>query len=66
MENYSKPPFRTIKTHIANDRAVKHLNRTFSNRALASVTADEIELYLRDRLRQRIRIRTCLGYREGW
>ena len=65
MENYSKPPFRTIKTHIANDRAVKHLNRTFSNRALASVTADEIELYLRDRLRQRIRIRTCLGYREG-
>jgi integrase len=65
MENYSKPPFRTTKTHIANDRAVKHLNRTFANQTLASVTADEIELYLRDRLRQRIRIRTCLGYREG-
>jgi site-specific recombinase XerD len=41
------------------------LNRTFATRTLASVTADEIELYLRDRLRQRIRIRTGLGCREG-
>jgi len=65
MENYSKPPFRTTKTYIANDRAVKHLNRTFATRTLASITADEIELYLRDRLRQRIRIKTRLGYREG-
>src|SRR3989442_246764 len=65
MENYSKPPFRTIKPHVANLRAVKHLNRTFATRTLASLTADDIELYLRDRLRQRIRIRTCLGYREG-
>lgn len=63
MENYSKPPFRTTKAHIANDRAVKHLNRTFANRTLANVTADEIELYFRDRLRQRIRIKTRLGYR---
>ena len=55
MENYSKPPFRTIKTHVANLRAVKHLNRTFATRTLASLTADDIELYLRDRLRQRIR-----------
>jgi integrase len=65
MENYSKPPFRAIKTHIANDRAVKHLNRSFANRTLANLTADEIELYLRDRLRQRIRIKTRLGYGEG-
>jgi len=65
MENYSKPPFRTIKTHVANLRAVKHLNRTFATRTLASLTADDIELYLRDRLRQRIRIKTRLGYREG-
>ena len=65
IENYSKPPFRTIKTHVANLRAVKHLNRTFATRTLASLTADDIELYLRDRLRQRIRIKTRLGYREG-
>jgi len=65
MENYSKPPFRTIKTHVANDRAIKHLNRTFSSRALASITADDIELYLRDRIRQRIRIKTRLGFGEG-
>jgi integrase len=65
MENYSKPPFRTIKTHVSNNRAVKHLNRTFGHRTLANLTADDIELYLRDRLRQRIRINTRLGYREG-
>jgi integrase len=65
MENYSKPPFRTIKTHVANLRAVKHLNRAFATRPLATLTADEIELYLRDRLRQRVRITTRLGYREG-
>jgi integrase len=65
MENYSKPPFRAIKTHVTNNRAVKHLNRTFGNRTLANLTADDIELYLRDRLRQRIRINTRLGYREG-
>jgi integrase len=65
MENYSRPPFRSPKTHIANDRAVKHLNRIFTNRTLASITADDIELYLRDRLRQRIRIKTRAGYGEG-
>jgi len=65
MENYSRPPFRTIKTHLANLRAVKHLNGTFAIRTLAGLTADEIELYLRDRLRQRIRITTRLGCREG-
>lgn len=65
MENYSKPPFRTIKTHVANLRAVKHLNRAFATRILADLTADDIELYLRERLRQRIRIKTRLGYREG-
>ncbi len=65
MENYSNPPFRTIRTHLANLRAVKHLNRAFTARTLASLTADDIELYLRDRLRQRIRIKTRLGCGEG-
>ena len=65
MENYSKPPFRTVKTHVANNRAVKHLNRAFTTQTLANLTADDIEAYLRDRLRQRIRISTRFGYREG-
>jgi len=65
MENYSKPPFRATKTHTANDRAVKHLKRTFTGQTLASITADDIELYLRERLRQRIRIRTRVGLAEG-
>jgi integrase len=65
MENYSKPPFRAAKTHVANNRAVKHLNRAFTTRTLANLTADDIEAYLRDRLRQRIRINTRFGYREG-
>ena len=59
------PPFRTIKTHVANDRAVKHSNRVFAARTLANLTADEVELYLRGRLRERIRIKTRLGYCEG-
>ena len=40
MENYSKPPFRTHKTHVANLRAVKHLNRTFASRTLANLTTN--------------------------
>jgi site-specific recombinase XerC len=32
---------------------------------LANVTADDIELYLQERLRQRIRIKTRLGYKLG-
>lgn len=65
LENYSKPPVRTLKTHVANLRAIKHLKGTFESRSLADVTADDIELYLQDRIRQRIRIKTRLGYRQG-
>jgi hypothetical protein len=65
IEYNSKPPFRAIKTHIANDRTVKHLNGAFANQMLASLTADDIELYPRDRLRQRIRIKTRLDTAKG-
>jgi integrase len=65
LDSYSKPPFRAFKTHLANLRAVKHLNRAFATRTLAKVTADDVELYLRGRLRQRIRITTRLGNVEG-
>jgi len=65
LEKYSKPPIRTLKTHVANLRAIKHLKALFETRMLANVTADDIELYLQDRLRQRIRIKTRLGYKLG-
>ena len=64
LENYSKPPIRELKTHIANQRAAKHLKNAFGNRRLVEVTADEIELYLRRRLRQRVRFKTSTGYVE--
>jgi integrase len=64
MENYSKPPMREQKTHEANGRAVKHLVDAFSSKPLAAVTADEIELYLRMRLRQKIRRPTLGGFIE--
>src|ERR1700674_30895 len=64
LENYSKPPVRAEKTHEANLRATKHLNTTFASSRLAGITPDHIELYLRDRLREPVRIKTSLGYKE--
>ena len=64
LENYSKPPFRADKTHAANLRVAKHLKSAFHSRKLAELTADEIELYLRRRLRDRVRIRTVAGFIE--
>ena len=65
MENYSKPPVREIKTHEANLRATKHLKLVFATRRLIDVTAEDIEGFLRDRLRQRIKTKTSNGYRLG-
>ncbi|MGH2508351.1 MAG: tyrosine-type recombinase/integrase, partial [Ktedonobacteraceae bacterium] len=64
LENYSKPPVRQPGTHNANLRCVQHLKKAFATHRLIDVGPDEIELYLRERLRQRIRIRTSKGYRE--
>jgi hypothetical protein len=64
LENYSRPPVRAEKTHATNGRCVKHLKLAFANCRLADLTADAIELYLRDRLRQRVRIKSQRGYRE--
>lgn len=64
LENYSKPPIREPKTHTANSRAAKHLKNAFGTRRLVDVTADDIEHYLRDRLRQRVRYKTSSGYVE--
>lgn len=64
LETYSKPPMRAEKTHEINLRAVKHLKAAFASSSLIDITADHVEIYLRDRLRQRVRIKSSLGYRE--
>jgi hypothetical protein len=48
MENYSKPPYRRQKTHIANLRAVKHLKAAFAIHKLLDISADDVESYLRN------------------
>jgi integrase len=64
MQNHSQPPIREPKTHEANRRAMKHLVNSFSSKPLAVLTADEIELYLRMRLRQKVRRPTRKGFIE--
>ena len=64
LKNYSQPPIREPKTHQANGRAMKHLVGAFSSRPLAALTADEIEGYLRVRLRQKVRRQTSAGFIE--
>jgi len=65
LENYSKPPMRAPKTHDANLRVAKHLKGAFSVRRLIDIGSDDVELYLRNRLRQRVRIKTKLGHKDG-
>jgi len=64
LENYSKPPLRAQKTHEANMRCATHLKAAFPGRKLVEITADAIEDYLRQRLRQRVRVKLARGYRE--
>ena len=64
LENYSKPPVRAEKTHQVNLRVTKHLKNAFGSRKLLDITADDIELYLRERLRTTLRVKTALGYRQ--
>jgi integrase len=64
LENYSKPPVRAEKTHEANQRCTKHLKAAFGASRLVDITADSIEIYLRERLRQRVRVRVKFGYKQ--
>ena len=66
LENYSKPPMRMPKTHEANLRAVKHLKAAFGSQMLATVSADDIETYLRPRLQQRVEWKTVGGLVSRW
>src|SRR5215472_5030879 len=64
LENYSKPPIRAEKTHEVNQRCIKHLKAAFGQRRLVEITADSIEQYLRERLRQHVRVKAKLGYKQ--
>ena len=64
LENFSKPPFRAPKTHEINQRALKHLRAVFENTKLAELTADDIEMYLRQRLKQRVKVKARDGFVE--
>lgn len=62
LENYSQPPIRAEKTHQANLRSISHLQRVFGDRKVGDLTAEDIEIYLRRRLQERIRVRTAAGF----
>ena len=64
LEKFSKPPFRAPKTHGVNERALKHLRTGFETTKLAELTADDIEGYLRRRLKQRVVVKTGKGFVE--
>jgi hypothetical protein len=42
-----------------------HLKAVFATRKLLDISPDEVESYLRRRMRQRALVKTSLGYREG-
>jgi integrase len=62
LENFSSPPFRAQKTHEVNERALKHLRTMFETTKLAELTADEIEEYLRTRLKARALVKAKNGF----
>jgi integrase len=64
LENYSKPPLRAEGTHQANERCIKHLKATFAATRLVDVNADLIDIYLRERLRDRVIVKAKLGYKK--
>ena len=64
LETYSKPPMRAAKTHEANGRCIMHLKTALGMSKLGDITTDSIESYLRDRLRQRVRVKVKIGYRQ--
>jgi integrase len=64
LENFSQPPFRALKTHEVNQRGLKHLRGMFEKTKLADLMADDIEHYLRRRLKQRVSVKTNGGVVE--
>jgi integrase len=63
-ESFSRPPFGAQKTHEVNQRALKHLRKMFESTKLAELTVDDIEMYLRKRLKHRALVKTKDGFVE--
>jgi integrase len=64
LENYSRPPMRAAKTHEANQSALKTLRPVFGTIKLADIDATEIEVHLRQRLKQKKHVRRIAGVVE--
>ncbi len=64
LANFSTPPFRAPKTHEVNQRGITHLRAVFEKTRLTDLSADHIEAYLRDRLKQRVQVKTGKGVIE--
>ena len=61
LEMRSKPPFRSLKTHLMNVNAIKLIRPTFGSTRLSDITPEAIESYLKHRLKSGKRVRTGLG-----
>ena len=61
LENRSKPPFRSEKTHLQNLGALKFLRPRFGKNRLSDITPEDIESYLMTRLNTGKRVHTKLG-----
>ena len=61
LENRSRPPFRSEKTHQQNLSALKFLRPRFGEKRLTDITPEEIEAYLMTRLNTGKRVRTRMG-----
>ena len=65
LQNYSQNRHSAKQRHIKPIRAaLKHLNRFVRICCWATLRADEIDLYLRSRLQQRVRCETLNGLRR--
>jgi integrase len=61
LENRSKPPFRSEKTHAQNINAVKLLRPVFGSVRLPEIAAEQIEAYLKNRLSMGRTVHTKFG-----
>jgi Phage integrase, N-terminal SAM-like domain len=61
LENYSKPPIRSMGTHEANITAIKSLRPVFGGMKMTEIDAMQIEVHLRNRLKQRKQVRRRAG-----
>jgi hypothetical protein len=57
--------YASAQNASANGRGALHLKKSFAALKLAEVSSDQIEGYLRHRLRHRVRIKTAAGVREA-